>query len=137
MSIIYSTDPRFIRKHYKNYRNYERPYFVTAATKFGKFSGTLTIDCRLADKVGLNTACIVGYDTENNRLIIVPTAVGNISVHSCKYYSTKKISIGRFLKYFCLKDIGGRYSAGVGDDGQSIWVDFDSRLQKPGEMRSK
>lgn len=138
MSIIYSTDPRFIRKrNYKRYEKYERPYFVTATTKYGKFSGSLTIDSRIADKVGLNTACVVGYDTEKNRLIIVPTAVGNIPVHFCKSYHSRTINIGRFLKYFCLKDIGGRYSASISDDGEAIWVDFNSCIKKPGEMRSK
>lgn len=149
MAFVYSTD-----SSYTDYLNHKTPrakldkLFVTFqrnARTENNATGQANISAGLASLTTMQPKAVVGLDKEANEIVIIPTAVGNISVIKLKsgfftYYGS--IALNKFLRSQGIekKDFPkGRFAADVDDEGNiHIYLNRPLKgIDKPFKVKEK
>ena len=121
MAYIYSNDVVFHKTKPKN----KIGDFVSVTIKKG--AKLLCIKKNLARTVCLGKKCILGYDSDTNKLIIIPAIDGDINIE-CSDNTSPIIFATKFFKAINLRNVPPlRYEATV-DENSNIVADFNRPL---------
>ena len=122
MGFIYSTDDLIKERLYarRNFEKCKAREFI-AFNISGRYTGKIIICARLARQACLMNKVILGYDAENNELIIKPSVNGNLKCNkTSESIDTMYVSARNFMFAVGFTDETmpyGRYEARVEDDG--------------------